>query len=105
MAWGQAVREALSRLEGTWGLVIMNKNHKNSLMVCRNGSPIIVGLGDNELFVASEALAFEKHTLDCVALKEGEIVEICADDESLSTAFKQRKEMWKRGTNINMLKK
>ena len=92
MAWGQAVREALSRLEGTWGLVIMNKNHKNSLMVCRNGSPIIVGLGDNELFVASEALAFEKHTLDCVALKEGEIVEICADDESLSTAFKQRKE-------------
>lgn len=92
MGWGQAVKEALARLEGTWGLVIMNKNEKSRLMICRNGSPIIVGLGDGELFVASEALAFESHTLECVALKEGEIIEICADDETLSAAFKQRKE-------------
>lgn len=70
----------------------MNRNEKDKLILCRNGSPLIVGLGENEIFVASESLAFEKYTLDCVALKEGEQIEINLSDESLSAAFKKRRE-------------
>ena len=43
---------------GTWGLVILHRDHPDKLIVCKNGSPLLVGLSDRGVYVASEYVAF-----------------------------------------------
>lgn len=45
-------------IEGQWGLVIMDKNQPNRLVVARRGSPLEIGIADDSIFVASEKIAF-----------------------------------------------
>ena len=50
-----AVEKTLStKIRGTWGLVILDKEEPDKLMVCRNGSPICIGINSNAVYVASE---------------------------------------------------
>jgi glucosamine--fructose-6-phosphate aminotransferase (isomerizing) len=44
------------------------------MVVARNGSPILIGFNDDTLFIASERIAFEKHTLNFITLKDGELL-------------------------------
>jgi len=50
----KATQLALNRLEGTWGLVVMDGKHPDKLIAAKNGSPILIGIGSNRMFVASE---------------------------------------------------
>ena len=54
----KAVLETLSLLKGTYGLVVMHKDHPDMLVGARNGSPLIMGVGDGEMFLASDASNF-----------------------------------------------
>jgi glucosamine--fructose-6-phosphate aminotransferase (isomerizing) len=58
----EAVRKTVSRLEGTWGLCIIDKRNPDRIIAARNGSPLVVGIGDGRMFVASEHTAFRRHT-------------------------------------------
>lgn len=58
----EAVRKTVARLEGTWGLCIIDKNNPDRIIAARNGSPLVVGIGDGRMFVASEHTAFRRHT-------------------------------------------
>eukprot|EP01055_Gregarina_sp_Pseudo9_P004959 Gregarina_sp_Pseudo_9__4958@NODE_519_length_2654_cov_23_733461_g490_i0_p1_GENE_NODE_519_length_2654_cov_23_733461_g490_i0NODE_519_length_2654_cov_23_733461_g490_i0_p1_ORF_typecomplete_len650_score193_40SIS/PF01380_22/1_5e23SIS/PF01380_22/1_1e28GATase_6/PF13522_6/2_9e41GATase_6/PF13522_6/3_2e03GATase_7/PF13537_6/1_8e18GATase_4/PF13230_6/7_8e13bactPGI_C/PF10432_9/3_3e02bactPGI_C/PF10432_9/4_6e05SIS_2/PF13580_6/9_7e03SIS_2/PF13580_6/0_9SIS_2/PF13580_6/0_18Hydrolase/PF00702_26/0_4_NODE_519_length_26 len=69
----QAVKSAVSRLRGTWGLLILHRDHPNGFMVARNGSPLILGSSGGEVFVASEPLALAEHTNEYLALNDGDI--------------------------------
>src|SRR4051794_1438510 len=74
----EAVREALHVVEGTYGLVVLDARRPDELVVARNGSPIVLGLGDGEMFVASDVAALVRHTRQVVFLADGEIATLTA---------------------------
>jgi glucosamine--fructose-6-phosphate aminotransferase (isomerizing) len=68
-----AVRLALQKVRGTYGLVIMDSREPGKLVATRNFSPLLLGLGDDEYIVASDASAVLKHTRSVIYLNDGEM--------------------------------
>jgi len=75
-----AVRAAVTRLEGTWGLVVASDDHPDELVVARNGSPLLVGKGDGEMFIASLEDAFVEFTRRMIVLEDGDVLTVRADE-------------------------
>jgi glucosamine--fructose-6-phosphate aminotransferase (isomerizing) len=69
----QAFRAALMEIDGTYGLAMITKHEPGKLFVARMGSPLVVGIGDNEYFVASDVAAIIAHTRKVFYLEDGEI--------------------------------
>jgi glutamine---fructose-6-phosphate transaminase (isomerizing) len=74
-----AVTAALRLLEGTYGLAIVSTREPGTLVAARMGSPLLVGIGDGEYFVASDAAAVVEHTRSVVYLDDGEIAVLRPD--------------------------
>jgi glucosamine--fructose-6-phosphate aminotransferase (isomerizing) len=68
-----AVRTALRAITGTYGIAVMDARHPDQIVVARNGSPVILGIGDKEMFIASDASALVRHTQQAIYLDDGEI--------------------------------
>ncbi len=68
-----AVREALKKVEGTYGLVVLSKNEPDKLIAVRKGSPLIIGIGEGEHFIASDVSAIVIHTKRVIYLEDDEI--------------------------------
>ena len=71
---GDAVRAALRHVEGTYGLVVLSQDSPDEIVAARMGSPLLVGINDGELFVASDAAAIVGHTRRVIYLDDGEMV-------------------------------
>lgn len=69
----EAIKKTTSRLEGTWGVCILHKDKPDLIVAARNGSPLLIGVGKEQMFIASEASAFSQHTKEFVSLENGEI--------------------------------
>ena len=69
----ERVLAALRHLEGTYGLVVMSADEPNKLVVARKGSPVLLGVGEGEYFVASDAAAVLEHTRSVVYLDDGDV--------------------------------
>jgi len=67
-----AVRIALSKLEGAYGLAIVHEDEKDSLFIARNGSPIVIGVGKDEFFVASDVAALAGNAKNVLYLEDGD---------------------------------
>jgi glutamine---fructose-6-phosphate transaminase (isomerizing) len=76
----EAVARTLRRVEGAYGLVVLDVRNPDQLVVARNGSPIVLGLGENEMFVASDVAALVRYTRQVIYLEDGEIATIKATD-------------------------
>jgi len=74
-----AVRLALNEVEGTYGIVVVCTNEPGKIIAARKGSPIILGVGEGENFVASDAAAIVDHTRQVVYLEDGEVAELTQD--------------------------
>lgn len=74
----QAVRSVLQRVEGTYGLVVLDARNPGEFVVARNGSPVVLGIGDGEMFVASDVAALVQHTQQVVHLDDGELATVRA---------------------------
>jgi len=74
-----AVIRVLRHVEGTYGLVVLDVKHPNELVVARNGSPIVLGIGEAEMFVASDVAALVRYTKQVVYLDDAEVVTVHAD--------------------------
>jgi len=72
----EAVIRTLRRVEGAYGLVVLDIKNPDELVVARNGSPIVLGLGENEMFVASDVAALVRYTRQVVYLEDGEVATI-----------------------------
>ncbi len=75
-----AVKLAIAQLRGTYGLVILFKSHPNIMLAARLGSPLVVGVGKNEHFVASDASPLVGYTDRIVYLADHQIAVITADE-------------------------
>lgn len=71
-----AIFEALKMIRGTYGLAIINSDEPNKIVVARNGSPLVLGIGENEFIVASDVSAIVRHTDKVIYLDDGEVAEI-----------------------------
>ena len=69
----ERVIAALAHVEGTYGLAVMSADEPGKLVVARRGSPVLLGIGEQELFVASDASAVLEHTRQVVYLDDGDI--------------------------------
>lgn len=69
-----AVKSALSLLQGTYGILVMHSDQPGLIVGARNGSPLVLGIGDNELFLASDVTAIVGYTRQVVYLDDGEVV-------------------------------
>jgi glutamine---fructose-6-phosphate transaminase (isomerizing) len=75
----QAVRYALNEVEGTYGIAVIYKNEPDKIVVAKKGSPLVIGIGKNENFIASDVNALIAHTSQVVYLEDGEIAEVYQD--------------------------
>ncbi len=74
----QAVRQALRQVVGAYGLAILDAEHPDRIVVARNGSPVLLGVGEKEMFVASDVAALIGYTRQVVYLDDGELATITA---------------------------
>ena len=72
----RALRATLERVHGTYGIAVIDARHPDRIVVARNGSPVIIGIGDREMFVASDVAALVRHTRQVVHLDDGEMAVI-----------------------------
>lgn len=75
-----AVQETVKQLEGAYGTVIMEPANPDRIVVARSGSPLVIGLGMGENFVASDQLALLPVTRRFIFLEEGDVAEITRDE-------------------------
>lgn len=79
-----AVRGALSTVVGAYGIAVMTTQNPDEIVVARKGSPLILGVGDGEMYVASDASALIGHTDKVIYLNDGEIGRCTRDGVELS---------------------
>ena len=70
------VKVVLKEVKGTYGIVVMCKDEPGKLVAAKNGSPLLIGIGQNENFLASDASAILDETRNIFYLEDGEIAEI-----------------------------
>ncbi|MGW4063194.1 glutamine--fructose-6-phosphate transaminase (isomerizing) [Amycolatopsis sp. NPDC004747] len=73
-----AVVEAVSRVTGTYAIAVTDSAHPDRLVIARNGSPLIIGVGEREMFVASDLAALVRHTSQVAHLDDGEFATVFA---------------------------
>ena len=76
----QAVERALSRVRGTYGIAIMHLDQPDCLVAARLGSPLVIGIGEEGYYLASDATPLLAHTNKMVFLEDGEIAEVGRDN-------------------------
>lgn len=69
----QAVAEALQTVVGAYGIAVIAKNDAEQIVVARKGSPLVIGVGDDEVFIASDPSALVGHTDQVIYLRDDEI--------------------------------
>ena len=68
-----AVREALHQVVGAYAIAVIEKDHPDTIVAARQSSPLVIGIGEDETFLASDATPFVEYTKDVVYLADGEI--------------------------------
>ena len=80
-----AVRAVLRQVEGTYGLLVLDASRPGELVAARHGSPLVLGIGAGETFVASDVAALVRHTQRVVYLDDGELATVRAHEFQTST--------------------
>ncbi|MFC1868294.1 glutamine--fructose-6-phosphate transaminase (isomerizing) [Thermodesulfobacteriota bacterium] len=82
----EAVRKTMSQVEGTFGMAVIHRDVPGEIVVARRGSPLIIGVGEDGNFAASDVSAMVRYTNKVVHLNDNELATITADEFSISTA-------------------
>ena len=77
----EAIRQALAKVVGAYAIVVMDKEDNTRLIGARKSSPLVLGIGDNELLLASDATPILPHTKEVVYINDGEIVSLSQNGE------------------------
>ena len=82
----EAVRKTMSQVEGTFGIGVIHRKVPGEIVVARRGSPLIIGIGEDGHFAASDVAAMVRHTNKVVHLNDNELATLTAEGYSISTA-------------------
>ncbi|MFC1533987.1 glutamine--fructose-6-phosphate transaminase (isomerizing) [Thermodesulfobacteriota bacterium] len=82
----EAVRKTMSQVEGTFGIAVIHRDVPSEIVVARRGSPLIIGVGEDGNFAASDVSAMVRYTNKVVHLNDNELATITEDGFSISTA-------------------
>jgi glutamine---fructose-6-phosphate transaminase (isomerizing) len=81
----KSVQFALNEVQGTYGIAVIYMNEPDKIIAARKGSPLVVGIGENENFIASDVSAILAYTKQVVYLEDGEMVVVYKDHFTAST--------------------
>ena len=84
-----AVVQALKLVRGTYGIAVVSAKNPTELIVARSGSPLIIGIGRNETFIASDASAILGHTEKAIYLNDGEVARLSKNSIAIKTLKSQ----------------
>ena len=82
----QSVRAALQRVDGAYGIVVLNKKEPDMMIAARKGSPLVLGVKDNEFFIGSDVSPIIKHTQQIIYLEDSQMA-IIKDDKYKITSI------------------
>ncbi len=82
-----AVRQALLEVEGAYGILVVSTKEPDKIIAARKGSPLVIGVGENENLVASDAAALVDHTRQVIYLEDGEVACLTADSLVTKTIY------------------
>jgi len=85
----ESVLATLKFIKGTYGVAVINKDEPNKLIAAKFGSPLLIGIGENETIVASDASAILKHTNKVIYLNDGEVA--CIENNNIEIYDLERK--------------
>ncbi|HNZ44703.1 MAG TPA: glutamine--fructose-6-phosphate transaminase (isomerizing) [Candidatus Syntrophosphaera thermopropionivorans] len=85
-----AIRAALSKVEGTYGLVILCEDEPDKILAIRKGSPLIVGIGENEHFISSDVSAIVIHTKRVFYLQDDELCILQKDHFDITNGLREK---------------
>ncbi len=85
-----AVQKALLEVSGTYGIAVMSSLEPRKIVGARNGSPLVVGVGEGENFIASDVTAILDHTRQIIYLDDREMVVVDADNIEVTTLERKR---------------
>ena len=88
MGFEESVRAALQRVDGAYGIVILNADYPDMMIAARNGSPLVLGLKEEEFFIASDISPLVKHTKDIIYLKDSEMAVISNNNYKIKSVDK-----------------
>ena len=77
----EAVRYALNEVVGAYAIAVMEEDHPSKMVVARLGSPLVIGIGENEFYIASDASPFIEYTQNALYLEDGEMATIELNQE------------------------
>ena len=100
----KAVNKAFNKLEGRNTIILLDSKEDNHIIAIRNGSPLVLGVGKDGIFLASDALAFAKYTKDVVFLNNFDLVEIEGTKFNIYDANTGKKKDYKITTLNNKIK-
>ena len=80
-----AVSQALKRVDGTYGIAVISTRHPGEIVVARKGSPLVIGIGDNETIIASDVSAIVAHTRQVIYLQDGDVARVTAEGPQIFT--------------------
>jgi len=98
---------SLAKLEGTYGLAIISKKEPDKIFAARKGSPLIIGKGNGEYFVASDVAAVLRYTNQIIYLEDGEVAEVSCEGVSVKSDDNSHvsKEVQEISWNLAMIEK
>ncbi|PID61973.1 MAG: glutamine--fructose-6-phosphate transaminase (isomerizing) [Ignavibacteriae bacterium] len=96
----QGVRYALNEVEGTYGIAVFHKDHPDEIIVAKNGSPLVIGIGVNENFIASDVNALIAHTSKVVYLEDHEMALVTKNRFKAKTISNEK--IWKEIQEVKL---
>lgn len=102
-----AVKQALTQVKGTYGIAIVHKDHPDHIIAARKGSPLLIGIGEGEYFVASDASPVIEYTQKVIYLEDEEVAVVSRDGYHVSTLkdLEQSKEVYELAMNLEQIAK
>ncbi|UCE71684.1 MAG: glutamine--fructose-6-phosphate transaminase (isomerizing) [Nitrospiraceae bacterium] len=99
LSFRDATRAALGHLEGAYAIGVINESEPDRILAVKNDSPLVIGLGKKEFFIASDIPAFLKYTRDVIFPENGEMAEITTEGVSISN-FRKNRKVTRKATRI-----
>tara|TARA_A100001011_G_scaffold395878_1_gene492143 strand:+ start:309 stop:2147 length:1839 start_codon:yes stop_codon:yes gene_type:complete len=87
----EAVQQALTQVIGAYSIAVMDLNEPNNIILAKKGSPLVIGVGKEEHYIASDPSPFLKYTKRAIYIDDGEVVEISKNKLSILTIDKKLK--------------